>query len=224
MKKTNKWLSIIRFIPFVLCVILIICCFASNEEISVQTILKYTPENPFGAALILLLLYAVKSVSVVFPLLILEIAGGHLFPAIPALIINNLGVLICHNTAYWIGRCSGSAAIDKLVQKYPVVAALLDKQSNNTFFMCFFTRTLACFPKDIVSMYFGATKTPFWCYITASSLGALLNTTLATLFGASIAEPSSPMFWISLLLMVLFAGGSLLFYFLYKHKINKKNR
>ena len=221
--KKNKWLSFIRFLPFALCIILIICYLAFNEETSVQSIIKYTPENPLGATIVLLFMYATKSVSVVFPLIILEIAGGHLFPTIYAVIINAVGILICHSISYWIGHFSGKSAIDKLIQKHSSVAQLLESQNNNSFFMCFFLRTLHCLPGDVVSMYLGAIQIPFWRYVIASTLGSLPSTILATLFGASITEPSSPMFWISILLMALFSGGSLLAYYVYKRKLQKGN-
>lgn len=219
--KKNKWLPTIKFLPFALCIILILCYLAFNEEISVQTIIEYTPDNPFSAALILLLMYAAKSVSVVFPLIILEIVGGHLFSTLPAIIINSIGILICHVIAYWIGHFSGTTAIEKLVQKHSSLESIMRKQNSNSFFMCFFLRTLYCLPGDVVSMYLGATKTPFGRYIIASSLGSLPSTILATLFGASITEPTSPMFWISILLMTLFAISSLLIYYLYKRKSQK---
>lgn len=222
-RNPKKWLSILKFLPFVMCIFFIICYISSGEEITVQTLLKYTPENPLGAAFMLFFMYTAKSVSIIFPLIILEIAGGHLFPTVTALIINTLGIMICHTTAYWIGRVSGTTVINKLVQKYKTFASLLKNQNNNSFFMCFFLRTLHCIPGDVVSMYLGATKTPYWCYLLASTLGSLPSTILATLFGANITEPSSPMFWISILLMTLLAGFSLLAYYLYKYKLQKGN-
>ena len=124
--------------------------------------------------------------------------------------------MICHVVAYWIGHISGTAALEKLVEKHSIIETIIQNQNNNSFFICFLLRTLYCLPGDIVSMYLGAAKTPFKCYLFASTLGTLPSTILATLFGASITEPSSPMFWISVVLMTLFAGASWLFYHIYK--------
>lgn len=161
-------------------------------------------------------MYVVKSVSIVFPLIILKIAVGHLFPTIPAIIINTMGIGVCHIIAYWIGHFSGTATIEKLIEKHPIIETIIKKQNNNSFFMCFFLRALYCLPGDIVSMYLGAVKTPFRRYIFASTLGSLPSTILGTLFGASITEPSSPLFWISIIMMTLFTGGSWLIYYVYK--------
>ena len=214
--QSKKWLSILKLIPFTLCILLILCYLIFGKEISVQTIIDYTPKSPFLATIILLLMYGFKSISIVFPLIILEIAGGHLFPTIPAIIINTIGIMICHVVAYWIGHISGTAALEKLVEKHSIIETIIQNQNNNSFFICLLLRTLYCLPGDIVSMYLGAAKTPFKCYLFASTLGTLPSTILATLFGASITEPSSPMFWISVVLMTLFAGASWLFYHIYK--------
>lgn len=220
--QNKKWLSILKLLPFTLCILLILCYLVFGEEISVQTIINYTPQSPFLATIILFLMYGTKSVSVVFPLIILEIAGGHLFPTIPAIIINTIGIIICHTIAYGIGRFSGTNVIGNLVTKHSLIESVIQKQNDNTFFICFFLRTLYCLPGDVVSMYLGAVKTPFKCYISASTLGTLPSTILATLFGASITEPSSPMFWISILLMTLFAGSSWLAYYVYKRKTHRQ--
>lgn len=216
--KKNKWLSMINLLPFTLCIILILCYLISNKETAIQTIINYTPETPWLAAFIILLLYLLKSLLVIFPILILEIASGHLFSTIPAIIINSIGILIGYILCYWIGHFSGKKTLDKLTRKYPAFQTILQKQNSNSFFMCFFLRTLFFLPGDAVSMYLGAAKTPFGRYLLASTLGSLPSTILATLFGASITDPSSPMFWISILLMTLFAGSSFLVYYVYKRK------
>lgn len=217
--KNNRYSSLIKYLPLVLCFILIVCYIGFSESITVQTILDYTPDNLLAAACILLLFYAVKSITIVFPIIILEVAVGHLFAPIPAIIINTLGILIGYIISYWIGHFSGSSAVSKLLKKYPAFEIFVQKQNNNSSFMCFFLRTLFILPGDAVSMYLGAVKTPFGRYLLASILGSLPSTILATLFGANISEPSSPMFWISIVLMTLFSGCSLLVYYQYRRKI-----
>ena len=217
--KNNRYTSLIKYLPLALCFILIVCYISFSETITVQTILEYTPDNLLAAAIILLILYAIKSITIVFPIIILEVAVGHLFAPILAIIINTLGILIGYIISYWIGHFSGSNAIHKLLNKYPAFEIFVRKQNSNSSFMCFFLRTLFILPGDAVSMYLGAVKTPFVRYLIASILGSLPSTILATLFGSSITEPSSPMFWISIILMTLFSGSSFLVYYQYKRKI-----
>lgn len=219
--KKQQFISLLKYLPFAICLLLIICYLGISEEVTVQTILDYTPDNLLAAALILLFMYALKSITIVFPIIILEVAVGHLFTTVPAIIINTLGIVIGYIISYWIGHFSGTDAVNKLLKKYPAFEAIVQKQSSNSSFMCFFLRTLFILPGDAVSIYLGAVKTPFGHYLIASTLGSLPSTILATLFGASITEPTSPMFWISILLMTLFAISSLLIYYFYKRKSQK---
>lgn len=210
--KKQQFISLLKYLPFATCLLLIICYLGINEEVTVQTILDYTPDNLLVAALVLLLFFALKSVTIVFPIIILEVAAGHLFTTIPAILINILGTLIGYIIAYFIGYFSGSTVVNKSAQKYPALANILKKQSENSFFTCFFLRTLCFLPGDVVSMCLGAVKSPFPLYLMASLLGSLLSTILATLFGSCITEPTSPMFWISIVLMAIYSGISLLIY------------
>ncbi|HEY8362305.1 MAG TPA: VTT domain-containing protein [Tissierellaceae bacterium] len=207
--KNKKHISILKYIPLFLCIILTIIYFRNNKDISVEAILNYTPSNPIAAALVILFLYVLKSISVVFPIIILEIAAGHLFSTISAIIINMLGVIIGLVISYFIGYYSGSDAINKMVQKYPKLDMFVQKQTKNPFFTCFLLRAIYILPRDAVSIYLGALKFPFSTYLLTSILYALPSTILATLFGTSITEPTSPMFWISILSMILLSCGFL---------------
>lgn len=213
--KNKHYSSLLKYLPLILCIILIVCYLGFSEDITVQTILDYTPDNLLAAACILLLFYALKSITIVFPIIILEVAVGHLFAPIPAIIVNTLGVLIGYIVAYYIGYFSGSDAVDKLVKKYPVLENIIRTQSENSFFTCFFLRTLCILPGDAVSICLGAVKSPFRMYLISSILGSLPSTILATLFGSSITEPTSPMFWISIVLMALY---SVIFLLIYRRK------
>ena len=214
--KNSQNSSFLRYLPLLVCFIFIVCFIGFSDNISVQTILEYTPDNLFIAALVLIILYAIKSVTIIFPIIILEVATGHLFSPLPAIIINTIGIMVGYIISYWIGNFSGNNAIDKLLNKYPVVESFMEKQNDNSTFLCFFLRTLCILPGDVVSMYLGAVKTPFFRYLLASALGSFPSTVLATLFGASITEPDSPMFWISIVLMGVYSCISLL---VYKRKI-----
>lgn len=173
------------------------------------------------AALILLFLYALKSISVFFPILVLKIAVGHLFPTGIALFLNFTGVLICHTIPYWIGYASGTNLLDKLQKRYPKFAVILDVQLSNPFFSSFLFRSIHILPRDIVSLYFGATHTSYLHYIIGGMLGTLSGVVLATLLGTSISDHRSPLFLVSVISMVVLTGISFLINYLYKRKFQK---
>ncbi|WP_243425459.1 methyl-accepting chemotaxis protein, partial [Intestinimonas butyriciproducens] len=58
-----------------------------HSDSSLRTMLTYAPQNSFFSARLLLLFYVLKSATIFFPLLILEMAAGYLFPA-PAAVLD----------------------------------------------------------------------------------------------------------------------------------------
>jgi len=211
-QKNKRLITFLKTIPLIICIILIILFLAFSNDITVQTILSYTPESPFAAAMVILLLYALKSVSFVFPIAVLQIAAGHLFQTPVALLINFLGRTITLSIPYWVGRFSGSNLINNLQEKYPKIKELCDKQGRNPIFISFLLRTFCFLPGDAVSLYLGATRIPYPYYITGGVLGTTLGVVLATILGTSITEPSSPAFWLSVSLMALMAIISVIIY------------
>ena len=124
----------------------------SGQPLSVNTILRYTPENTILAAVILLAFFALKSLTVVFPLSILYFASGILFHSVAAALISTAGLAITITIPYWIGKYSGKQAIQEICQKYPKAEMVARYQETNTFFACFITRIVGFLPCDIVSI------------------------------------------------------------------------
>lgn len=212
-QKNKKIITFLKALPLIVCMIFIVLFLSSGNDITVQTVLSYTPESPFAAAIVILLLYALKSVSFVFPIAVLQIAAGHLFQTPAALFINFLGRVITLSIPYWVGRFSGSGMINNLQEKYPKIKEISDRQGQNPVFISFLLRTFCFLPGDAVSLYLGATRIPFPYYLTGGVLGTALGVVLATILGSSITEPGSPAFWLSASLMAFVAIISIIFYF-----------
>lgn len=66
-QKNKRIITFLKALPLMICIIFIVLFLASGDDVTVQTVLIYTPESPFTAAIVILLLYALKSVSFVFP-------------------------------------------------------------------------------------------------------------------------------------------------------------
>lgn len=201
-----------KSLPLVICLILIILILASGEEITVQTVLNITPKSPAAAAVAILALYALKSISFVFPIVVLQIATGHLFPTPLALLINFLGRAITLSIPYWIGRFSGSGLVEQLTNKYPKLDEIRSRQGQNPLFLSFALRTFCFLPGDAVSLYLGAMKIPFRHYLAGGVLGTTLGVVLSTVLGANITRPGSPAFLLSAFLMALAAVASVVYY------------
>ena len=210
--KNKQTKTILKFIPGAICAAFIILPLASGKEITVQAVLNYTPETPLLAAFVILLLYALKSMSFVFPIAVLQIATGHLFRTPVALLINFVGRAITLTIPYWAGRFSGSDMVKNLIEKYPKLEEVCSKQEQSPLFISFLLRTFVFLPGDAVSMYLGAIRIPFRYYLAGGVLGTTLGVVLSTILGSSITEPGSPAFLLSAFLMTLVALLSVMYY------------
>ena len=185
-----------------------------------NTILRYTPENAMLAAGIVLLLFALKSLTVVFPLSILYLASGILFQPVIAVLISTVGLAITITIPYWIGRYSGKQIVQEICQKYPKAGMIAQYQRTNTFFACFITRIVGFLPGDIVSIYFGACDTAYLIYLVAGVFGSLLSIITTTLLGEKISDPFSIEFMMVLLCRILVSVGAVVI----KYQLNQKKK
>ena len=91
MNQRDKWK---KFIPVMailaIAVILVLIVKISGEPLSVDTIVKYTPKNVALAVIMLILLFGLKSLTIVLPLSILYLASGILFSPVAAVFIVQL--------------------------------------------------------------------------------------------------------------------------------------
>ena len=194
---------ILKILPFLVIGILVACNWDWLRHLTFEQIVSYTPENLFLAALILIGLYALKSLTVVFPLVALYMAAGVLFPFWPALLINILGLALCASIPYCIGRFSGSGFIDWLDRKFPKIDKLNHLQMNNTLFSAYLLRVVSILPGDVVSMYFGASRSKYFPYLVGSILGLSPIMVIQTLMGENLDDPFSLKFFLLLAAMVL---------------------
>ena len=149
----------LRLLPLVLCLVMVVFCIIRGG-FSVEDILSYAPRNVWLAAGFLLLLYLAKSLSVAFPIIVLQVAAGHLFAPAAALALNVLGLAVDLTVPFWIGRFSGRGLTTRLLARYPRLDGLLESQEGHYLFLSFFLRVIYLLPGDIVSMYFGSVGAP----------------------------------------------------------------
>lgn len=202
--KNRRW---IRYLPIAAIVVMtvftgLMMC-ASDEAFSVETVLHYTPDNVMLVAFVLILCFALKSFTIVFPLSVLYLASGIMFSPVPAVLISTAGLFITISIPYWIGRLSGKEVINRLQDRYEKMNKIVKYQGCNVFLICFITRIVGFLPGDILSMYFGACKVPYGKYAIAGVCGSLLSIITTTLLGTKLRNPFSIEFVIVLILRIL---------------------
>lgn len=177
---------------------IILLCVVNRDHFSLDKILYGTPDNPLLAALFLLALFALKSLSVFFYSGILYIASGILFPLPWAVAVNLAGTVIMVSLPYWMGRRGGRDTVRRVVEKYPKAQALEQLQSRNQLFFSFITRIINLLPCDLLSLYMGAAGIGYGRYLAGCLLGMLPTMITFPIMGTSVTEPASPRFLIAL--------------------------
>lgn len=207
-----------RILPLVGFVVLGGFFLLSGKKLSVDDILNYTPSEPVLAVLFLWLAFALKSLSLVFPVVALFAVSGQLFPLPIALAVNTVGIAITMTLPYLLGRASELDFSDKLMAKYPKLREVRQLREQSSFFLSFLVRAIGVLACDVVSMYFGSTKMDYLPYITGAVLGFMPDLICATILGQQIEEYNSPGFWITLTINILCCIGGYLLYRWYKKK------
>ncbi|MGN1405588.1 MAG: TVP38/TMEM64 family protein, partial [Erysipelotrichaceae bacterium] len=206
-----KKISGILFGVFVLFIIYIF--FSVN--IGLEDIINFTPENVFMAALMMVVFYGLKSLTVVIPLPLLEIASGLIFSLPVAIIVNATGIMFCILIPHFVGRSFGKDKIDSLIEKHPKLN-IVKEMNTSSFFICYFTRLVGVIPIDLLSLYFGASGVSLKSDVLGGFSGTFVSMVLLTVFGQSIRDPGSKMFWISIGLNVVLVVVSFMLFNRYR--------
>lgn len=191
LKKWQVWL------PFFVLLLAAAGAWAFRRQLTAEAIAARSPEQLGAAVCFLLALYAVKSLSVAFPLSALEAAGGLLFPLPAALAVNLCGVAIVQTLPYLLGQREqgGLAAI---TARYPRLAGLGRPDPRHSGRTVFLLRLGGASPGDLISLYLGAAGVPWRTYLTGGLLGSLPRVVSATLLGSALWKIGGTQFWLSL--------------------------
>ncbi|MGM9660222.1 MAG: VTT domain-containing protein [Faecousia sp.] len=147
--------------------------------------------------MVILILFGLKSLSIVVYCGLLYAASGILFPLPAAIVLNLCGTVIMVTLPYLIGKKRGSAAVDAIREKYPKAEVIYKLRSQNDLSFSFLIR-IARLPCDIASLYMGAVGVEYRKYLLGSLLGLLPHTITYPIMGMNIRDTHSPEFLISL--------------------------
>ena len=189
-RRPERFDRLLRYVPISVTAALALSCILGARRFTVEELLSYTPPSLPAAAAVLLCAYAVKSLSVVFPISLLYLASGVIFPLWLAWGVNLLGLWICITLPYWVGRISGRELAQSVIRTYPKAARV----------------------SEVVSILMGARGMEYRGYLAGSLLGLLPGMLIQTALGGYADRPASPLFWLLCLLMLLVSAASALAY------------
>jgi len=223
--KTSKNIrNVLHALPIAIILVLVVLGIVNRDRLTVESLVSLVPDNKLVSALVIIALYGVKSLSVVFPMIVLNVASGILLSPMWALAVNFIGTCVMTALPYFVGRFSGAGFYEKMKTKYPKVYKTVNEGKKSTFFFSFFLRIISCLPGDIVSMFFGAMKADFARYMTGSLLGILPGTVLATFMGVGIMNPKEPTFVIALAINLTLSVISFVIHTLYQRRKKSKGK
>ncbi len=193
---------------------IILLCLINRDNITVENIVNCTPENTPAAICIMLVLFALKGITVIVYGGILYAASGILFPFPVAICVNLAGTVLMTSVPFFIGKRDGADLLDKLVQRNKRLELLRDAPKQNEFLFSFAVRMIGLLPGDLVGMYSGACGFTYGHYICGTVAGIFPSIITFSAMGMSAHNISSPTFLISagstILLMLLSLGAYLL--------------
>jgi uncharacterized membrane protein YdjX (TVP38/TMEM64 family) len=175
----------------------------TRHNVTLDSILNFTPENLWLAALVFLGLFALKSIVAVVYLKLLYIAVGVVFPAPIAIVVNLLGTAVEMTLPYLLGRYGGQKSMQIILQRRPVLQKLQNLSDTNTLRFSTLTRAVGVLPADVLSVYLGASGMPYGSFVLGGVLGLFPSLVITTVMGTQIEDPTSAGFLVSTALFVL---------------------
>ena len=176
------------------------------------------PKQPFTAFCFIMFIYLLKTISVAFPIRVIQITVGAFYSAGTAFLVNLTGSTLGFITAYAIGKMLGEEYVTGLADRYPRFRAIVNCQHNSTVFFSFILRMMSFIPVDVASMYMGATKSNFCKYLVGSIIGTIPEIVIATAMGQHLLDPLSKGFLIPFSLLTMLSVLSFICYLIYIRK------
>lgn len=214
----KKALNIGRKVVFALIWVgMITLCIVNRKKLTAEGIASFTPNNPWFAAIFMLFLFALKSLSIVIFSGMLYAANGILFPFPVAVALNLAGTIIMVSLPYEIGKKAGSSMVDDIRTKYPQTGAIQELRSEKDYLFSFLVRMIRL-PSDVVSLYMGAVNVDYKQYLLGSVLGLLPHLITYPIMGMSIQNIWSPAFFISACVEVAYILLTMTIYSFYRKR------
>lgn len=217
--KSSDIIRILRIVSILVFIGVVIYALIYLRDTTTEDVLNYAPANLWLAAIFILVAYALKSLTVVVPIVILYIGAGVLFPTPIAIGINLIGIAIAVSIPYFLGRFFGMEMLDKILKKYPKAQQLNQLKTDNEFFFVYLVKLIGLIPCDVSSMALGAMQVRVHNMVLGSVIGMAPYMIAVTVLGANLKDPISTPFFVSFgIVIVLSVFSSLLYRFIMKRK------
>ena len=202
LKKRQRGRILFRIATAVIWLTILVLWIINRELFTVDGLRNSTPDKMLPAILCMLLIFALKSMSIFIYSGILFTVSGLLFPVPVAILVNILGTVIMVSIPYFIGNRTGYDAVDNILKNHPKMNGAHNIRKENDFKFTLFVRMMGILPSDIVSLYMGAVGVKFDKYLIGCVLGFLPSVITFPIMGMSVKDMKNPAFWISAVIEV----------------------
>lgn len=210
--KRRKWFGIVYVVLLV-----VLYVFYRRSGIDLEDLVEAAPERIVPAVFTVLVFYALKSLTVFFPLPLLYLLSADIFPQSAAIVVNAAGLVVAATVPWIIGKRSDSRTLDQHMD--PQTAEVIHNLKMDNPFLYTFALRATHLAYDPISMYLGNQGIP-WHFL---ALGTLAGTGPAmaaiTIIGENVFSPDSGMFWPAMGLLI---GVVALSFFLLYHTLHRK--
>ena len=195
-QRLRKW---VRYIPIAVMAVMLVWIGFQGRNMTVDQLLHYSPESLVAAFAFLMVLFGIKSLSIMFPSALLFVAASRIYSTPVALLVNGAGLCVCFSVMYFIGLFVGEREMEHLRSRYQILQKLDRFQHRSPVFLCYIARVISVFPMDVVSIIFGCMKMNFARYLLGSLLGSIPLMIAITFIGTNVTDIGSPAFLFSCL-------------------------
>ena len=189
MAEKSKKKSTVVFVC--LWIILLCVIIVYRDEISIEKIVSFSPDNALLASLIILALFAAKGCTGLINSDVIFVSCGIMFSLPFALFVGLLGCFIMCTVPYFPGYKGGAELMDKLVEKHKKLEKVYSFPNENQFMFAFLLRLFGIIPCEVVSMYLGACRLSYGNYIGGTLLGIFPSVLVFTVIGEYLSSPVS---------------------------------
>lgn len=168
-------------------ILLIIALIVFRRFLNLETLQAVIPSDTWTAFWIVMLLFALKSMSVFIYQGFLYILDGLLFPSPLSILVSLAGSTVMVSVPYWLGRWLGSGLAKEMVERIPVLAKLEETRIGDDFSTVLMLRMVGRIPSDPFSLFCGVHKIQFWPYLGASLISCVPAILTMPLIGHGIA-------------------------------------
>ncbi|MBQ8062761.1 MAG: TVP38/TMEM64 family protein [Clostridia bacterium] len=183
----NNWRDILRVVIVIFLLLIIILNFDTFRNVDVEGLVQRAG-SPWRGFLVVMALFAIKSIVLVVPAALVNIGVGVAFTPFIGVLVNTAGVVVELTTSYYMGYFLGGEFVERQLDKMKRGREYLEDDSRDSGVVMFFLRIIPVFSVNAISMFYGSSHYNYWKYLGISMAGMMPRVVVLSLFGNAIYQ------------------------------------